>query len=192
MQLWLLGVLEPGLWSQSIQDWMMMSKWCWAEKLHLFKIWCTATTWNLSVYDSNLVKSSKNLSNIILSESKLKGPAPTYTRKTVPRVWQLHCHWHTGNQTQFQHQCCQPPIFSPDICAKSESNPKRCVKVCTKQTLKARICNETRFATKVPILNKTLFMTKARISGIAAWTCNNWHDPCNTIYAWKPCILDGS
>ena len=21
-------------------------------------------------------------------------------------------------------QCCQPPIFSPDICAKSESNPK--------------------------------------------------------------------
>ena len=21
-------------------------------------------------------------------------------------------------------QCCQPPIFSPDICSKSESNPK--------------------------------------------------------------------
>ena len=41
------------------------------------------------------------------------------------------------------------------------------VKVCTKQTKKARICN------------KTLFATKARICQIAAWTCNNWHDPCN-------------
>ena len=48
---------------------------------------------------------------------------------------------------------------------------------------KARICNETRFATKARILNKTLFVTKARICQIAAWTCNNWHDPCNTIYA---------
>ena len=26
-------------------------------------------------------------------------------------------------------------------------------------------------------------MTKTRICRIAAWTCNNWHDPCNTIYA---------
>ena len=59
-----------------------------------------------------------------------------------------------------------------------------CVKVCTKQTQKALICNETRFATKARILNKTLFATKARICRIAAWTCNNWHDPCNTIYAY--------
>ena len=48
---------------------------------------------------------------------------------------------------------------------------------------KARICNETRFVTKARILNKTLFVTKTRICRIAAWTCNNWHDPCNTIYA---------
>ena len=61
-------------------------------------------------------------------------------------------------------QRCQPPIFSPDICAKSESNPK-CLRKSRHQTnpKKARICNQTRFA------------TKAQIGRIAAWTMSNGH-----------------
>ena len=31
------------------------------------------------------------LSNTILGKSKLEGPAPTDTRKTIPCLWQLHC-----------------------------------------------------------------------------------------------------
>ena len=45
-------------------------------------------------------------------------------------------------------QCCQLPIFSPDICTKSESNPKCLSKSLDKKPQKARIRD------KNPICNK--------------------------------------
>ena len=39
--------------------------------------------------------------------------------------------------TGSRYQCCQPPILSPNICAKSESNPK-----CLRKTEKAQISGQ--------------------------------------------------
>ena len=51
-------------------------------------------------------------------------------KNEIAQIWCIRtCTW-----TIFSIiQCCQPPIFSPDICAKSESNPK-CLRKSLHQT----------------------------------------------------------
>ena len=52
-------------------------------------------------------------------------------------------------------QRCQPPIFSPDICAKSESNPK-----CLRKSLHQTNPNRRVFAMKPVLRQKRVFSTK--------------------------------
>ena len=52
-------------------------------------------------------------------------------------------------------QRCQPPIFSPDICAKSESNPK-----CLRKSLHQKKPKRHVFATQPVLRQKRVFSTK--------------------------------
>ena len=52
-------------------------------------------------------------------------------------------------------QRCQPPIFSPDICAKSESNPK-----CLRKSLHQTNPKRRVFAIKPALRQKRVFSTK--------------------------------
>ena len=52
-------------------------------------------------------------------------------------------------------QCCQSPIFSADICAKSESNPE-----CLRKSLHQTNPKRRVFATKPVLRQKRVFSTK--------------------------------
>ena len=59
------------------------------------------------------------------------------------------------NRAYYTKQCCQPPIFSPDICAKSESNPK-----CLRKSLHQTNPKRRVFAMKPVLRQKRVFSTK--------------------------------
>ena len=60
-----------------------------------------------------------------------------------------------GKGVTLPPQCCQPPIFSPDICAKSESNPK-----CLRKSLHQTNPKRRVFAMKPVLRQKRVFSTK--------------------------------
>ena len=61
--------------------------------------------------------------------------------------------WHISHMTC--NQCCQPPIFSPDICTKSESNPK-----CLRKSLHQTDPKRRVIASKPVLRQKHVFSTK--------------------------------
>ena len=89
---------------------------------------------------------------IALNATLVFDPHNISNHKLCPTGLTKRCLW---NYLQSSTQCCQPPIFSPDICAKSETNPK-----CLRKSLHQTNPKRRVFATKPVLRQKRVFSTK--------------------------------